>query len=186
MSSYTYKIGDDFSNGLNLLVLNKDIQEQISKSFAIFPIGDKITINFFVALDETKKGLLDTIINNHDPNHQIQGKNYLNVSMATYRVSRSTYSTINTFIFPGTNQINVTNMKILSVMQEAGMSYDVRILDITNNKTIASLNLSNTEEVITDVKPISNLPTKGAIFEIQAKINGPTVAYVKNLNMYFT
>ena len=143
-----------------------------------------VNITFDSALDSAEQIIFYGLISNHIPEPVI-GKYLINISMPTSLVDLTTYTTLTTFNFPGTLKLNnITNIKIIGFMEEDGTSYDVKIRDMINVKDVCTKNLTNETEAISDLGNITDLPIGESIFEIQAKINGSSVAYIKNINIY--
>ena len=88
----------------------------------------------------------------------------------TSTVTTTTYSTVGSFSFD--SEVIIKSIKIVSRMESGITSYDLRIFDTTNSKTLAEVNFANTSDQINDMGTLSNIPVVDAIFEIQAKRNG--------------
>lgn len=88
-------------------------------------------------------------------------------------VGNSTYSTIASVIFPGTDLFTPSLFKaILSRSNQSGSSA-IRIFDYTNNNEIASITWTPNGKTIYTTSSLLNLPTGPATFEIQArKVSG--------------
>jgi len=84
----------------------------------------------------------------------------------------------------------ISNISVLSYMDNKADSYDVRVYDITNDNIIAEKNFTNTSMEINDLGTLSNLPTNDAIFEVQVKINASKLswskAYIKEVNVFYS
>lgn len=183
--SYTYNINTDFGHGINLRLLEQEIKYNFLTSFSTLLVGNNINIYFSESLNNNDTARLNNIIKNHDPTIIPKGTNVMNISVPINRLTNTIYTTIITFVYPGMKNMNVTNIKVISKLESHGNSYDVKIIDITNNKVIASNNFNNISELVNDMGNISNLDENESILELQAKINGSAIAYIKNLNIYF-
>ncbi len=188
MSTETRSLATDFGGILNISQLHTEITEDNSINPTLIGIDltdDVVDINFDSELAVNEIIKLNVIIASHVPTPPV-GKNVSNISIVNQDIESTTYVTISSFNFPGTDLwTNVTNIKIIGFMEEDGTSYDVKIYDITNGKVICSKNLTNEDEDICDLGTVSNLPTTSSIFEVWCRTNGTTIAHVKNVNIYY-
>lgn len=188
MATYNKSLATDFGGTVRVSQLHKEIMAETGITKTLDGInlkGDVVAISFTQALTAGEQNLLNTVITNHIPTTKT-GIKISNISIFTQKVDETVYKSISNFNFPGTTKIkNTTNFKVISFMEEGGTSYDIRIVDMTNNNVIVSKNLTNTEEGITDLGTINSLPANEAIFELQVKVNDSSVAYVKNINMVY-
>jgi hypothetical protein len=182
-----YSLSGDFSDYLNTEKLRDEINENegLSKTcFSVISFFDTVSIFFSGNLSNSEITTLDTIIAAHGPTTE-RASQMSNIALNQNCITANVYTKIGTFIFPGTDYWEkVTNFRVISAMEAGGTSYDVRIIDLSNNNTICSRNFSNVIEANNDMGSIDNLPHDEAIFEIHAKINGNTVVRLNNLNIY--
>ena len=187
-TNYPKSLSTDFGGNLNPDQLFNEIKANTNISpncIIVFNVGDNVDIKFISPLSGAELAVLNTIIANHVPK-SITGNIINNIIISSDQVTTNTYTTIASFSFPGTNLWrNVSNIKVISFMEYGGTSYMVRIYDITNNNQVCLKTFSNTDENIYDLGILSNLPNNESIFEVQAKISGSTVAYIKNINIYY-
>lgn len=187
ITTYIKSLSTDFSGNLNSGQLVTEIEtntEITPVCLTVFNIGDDVRIKFANFLSAKEQTILNTIISIHTPALPI-GYTVSNISIPEDIIDSTTYITLTSFNFPGKNLWpHITNIKIISLMESGGTSYDVRVFDITNNNYICSINLSNTDESICDLGALSNIPTGEAIFELHAKINNTSVAHIKNISIY--
>jgi len=90
----------------------------------------------------------------------------------------ASWTAIGRFYFPGTTVDSVSKM-VCSAWHATGATCDVRIQDITNGQTIASITgiTQTAAGTIQTTASIANLPAAGAIFEVQVqKTSGTAVA----------
>ena len=188
MDIYTKSLSSDFGGNFN----QTQFYDEINANINIIPVlqgiditGDVINIIFDTPLSTDEQITLNTLISSHLPIETI-GNNVSNITIQDNQIDLTTYITVGTFYYPGSKLwSNITNIKVISVMEDGGTSYDVKIYDVTNNNQIVLSNLNNTIEQNCDLGTLSNIPVNEAIFEIQAKINGSTIAHIKNLNIYY-
>lgn len=55
---------------------------------------------------------------------------------------------------------------------KSGTSYDVKVIDITNNNALAETNFTNTAQQNNDIGTLTNVPTTDAEIEVHLKVNG--------------
>jgi hypothetical protein len=186
MTTYNKSLSTDFNGNLNISQLLNEINESsISPTcLTVFNLNNIVAIKFNSSLSSEEQSTLNSIISSHSPNAHI-GNTITNIGMSNTRIDSTTYTTLTSFDFPGLNiWSDVSNIKIISLMEAGGDSYDVRIYDVTNNNLICSKTLNNEYECISDLGSLSNLPSDESIFEIQAKINNNTIAHIKNISIY--
>jgi hypothetical protein len=185
----TKSLSTDFGGNLFPDQLADEINassEIAPRCFVVINIGDTVCIKFDTNTNLLSSELskLDDLISNHFPK-PFQSQVVENINISENHVESTDYITVVTFNFPGTSVwSNISNIKIISLMEDGGQSYDIKIYDVTNKKTVCSKNLSKTEESIYDLGTLFNLPDNEAIFELQAKVNGETVAHIKNINIF--
>lgn len=82
------------------------------------------------------------------------------------------FTTVRSFIFPGTTEIGTTISKVLVHLNStSSVTVSYRIQDISNSQTIASdTAISNNGVNLHDLGTISNVPTGEAIFEFQGQL----------------
>lgn len=89
----------------------------------------------------------------------------------------TSYVTIRSFVFSGTNIWTPTKFVIIGSMSKSGATGYVRLFDYTNNNEIVVINYSAELKQIYSNENLSNLPSSQAIFELQLKTgtNGTAV-----------
>jgi hypothetical protein len=87
----------------------------------------------------------------------------------------STYTTVGTFGFAGSNEIGVPSVLRAIIGVEDATSLDARVQDITNNQTIAEVTgVTDAFPTIVNLGTISNVPTGAAVWELQIRRNTGT------------
>jgi len=91
--------------------------------------------------------------------------------------SATTWTKHGSIIFPGTTKMGTPTKIYGNAYKESNpTSYNLRIQDITNGQTIASVTgLTNTTEAIQDLGALSNLPTGQARWELQVQRVGGVI-----------
>ena len=186
--SYIYSYVSDFSSNWNQRQFHDEIEEENSITPNLVSVNkedDTITVNFDSSLNSAEQITLNNLVAVHTPDTYI-GYNVQNITLIPIDINSTTYMSLGTITFPGTKKWkNITNIKIVGHMEVGGTGFDVRVNDTTNNNIIAIHNCTSTDEIIYDLGTISNLSKKEAIWEIQAKINGSSVAYIRNIHIYY-
>lgn len=99
------------------------------------------------------------------------------------------YARLASFTFPGSDNVDLSFIKVISYMDTSITSYDLRIYDATNNAIISEANFNNIIEQVNDMGILSNLPVSEAIWEVLSKRNGGSGnnknVYVKEVTMEF-
>lgn len=185
--TYTYSIVGDFDNGLDSYQLHQEIVADSGITVnlvAVETVGDAVNIVFVGALSEPEQLVLDGIVEAHIPEPDI-GEHIWNQTVEMRYVTDTVFNTALTFNFPGTNVWNPTNFRVLSEMDEGGVSYNVRLLDLTNNNVICSRIISDENLDLYDLGTLSDLPANGAMFDLQLSVNGDSSAMIRDLVMYY-
>jgi hypothetical protein len=187
-----YTILKSLKNDFNGNILQSQFFKEINDSteittnlISITEIEDAINITFESEPPLNEISELNTLISNHIP--QKKEGIYSNTILINNNViNTNIYKKMASFIFNGTENMNVTNIKFIGYL-ESGTSYDVRITDITNNKIIANNNFTNINENINDLGAINNLPLKQSKFELSSKINGgsSSKAYIESISIIY-
>ena len=100
-------------------------------------------------------------------------------------ITSSDYKLVYPILFPGTNTMIPTTIKLLANNSKTS-PYSIKIFDSTNRNDIAEVTgLTNDALAIIDLGAISNLSTDEAIWELQAKIdtNGSRI-FIAGLSIY--
>lgn len=179
---YTYSLSDDFGGNLLASQLHQVIMDDGGITPNIITVstkGDIVKIQFDASLSGPEITTLNGIVSAHTPTTPSK-EMIFNITPIESYIDSTFWVTVASFLH--NKESSVTSMNVISFMEVGGTSYDVRVVDITNNAVIASQNLANTDELNNSLGTISNLPSDNAIFELQVKINGVTVAQVKNFN----
>ena len=184
-TTYIKSLLNDLHNSWNQYQLHTEIVKNNGITETLIGItanGDEIEIVFASALSSGEQTVLNMIITNHVPVND-KGTKILSYTL-NGQVVTSSYKKILGFKYLGSVQYNITNVEIIGSLT-SGSSYDVRIRDISNNKNVASITLTNTATNSYDMGSISNLPTTSAIFELQARATGLSTAQLDSLFIYY-
>lgn len=189
--TYTKSFLSNFSSNLKQSQFYDEIVESeiTKKLLRVNKNGDIIDIIFDAPLSMEEETILNILISNHVPiNTNLVGNKIITYSLHGIQIESSGYKKLLSFMYPGKNIFNITNFEILGYLM-VGNYYDVRIQDLTNNKTIAEKKLTNNYLDSNDIGDIKNLPLNKSIFEIQARINSngnqQKIAYFDSLIIYY-
>lgn len=175
MATYTYSLASDFSGNLNHRQLHDEIDESSITQIltSVTSNGDVVNIYFDASLNASGVTTLDNLVSDHIP---AQLYNFSKVIVLSPLV-QSTYSTIykkvHVYYYEGSKSIGtITCTNVLSYMSSGVTNYTIRLFDQTNDTVLAENTFTNTEEEECILTPISNVPEKAAILEIQIKKYG--------------
>ena len=97
------------------------------------------------------------------------------VALPSSKLYSNNYEKLSAFSLLGTNTITLNKISLISYLNSNGISYDVRLYDITNNLVIAEVNLTNKVSQKIFINFTSRLLSPNdAIVEIQFRFNGTT------------
>jgi len=187
MASYTYSKVTNFGGNLK----EDQLRDEINNDGGITPTctfintdGDVVTINFSVSLSTGEETTINSIISAHTP--IVIYKSQSSYSFSSGSIIDTIYSSILTFIYPGSNQItDLGIINVTSYMDSGGTSYQIRLFDVTNTNVLASGSFTNTTININSLTSIANIPTDQAVCEVQIKVTGSTVAYASSLTLVY-
>jgi len=179
----SYSITTDFGGSVSISQLDQEIQDSsiVTSLLGINRYGDTIDIVFSSTISTGEKTTLDGIVSAHTP---VTTASFTPFSVYparnTYR--SSIYSRVASHKFYGTSY-SIYSISIFSFMRSDVTSYDIRVLNISDNSIIATGNFSNTAEDYLDLGTISNIPTVDTEIEVHVKKNGGS--YVSVLEVIF-
>jgi len=99
--------------------------------------------------------------------------------------ANGSYTRLGTFEFP---VMKNAKAKSVSWMNGSATSYDIRLLDKSNNTVLLDTNLSNVTEQVNNLGSLSNLPTSTSQVEISLKRNGgnnQTQIYLESITINY-
>lgn len=105
----------------------------------------------------------------------IGGNSYATLTYPLTNFTTSTeYTTLATFIYPGTNAITLSSIKLIAFMTYGAINFDILVRDVTNNTTIGSALVQKnvSPDTIININTLSSLPVGESIFEILGKHSG--------------
>lgn len=180
----------DFLNG----VLEGQFHVEITNNsiitatlIGVHVVDDSVHIIFDRELTSEEIEELDTLIMQHVPNLKTGFTGTLQFSLNVESFNENNYTTITPFTWMGPPIFNnINNIFVISFMQSDGVSYDLRLFDVYNHRTIAYGNFKNTNEAICELRNIENIPQGPTQLELQAKVDEHTQLTLKNLSIYFS
>lgn len=186
--TYSKSLSSDFGGDLKPEQLKEEIEAEpgiAPTCIVVFNVGDDVDITFDSALSGAEQTTLDGLVSSHSSAVTV-GTIVENISVPDNIVDSTSYMTVASLDFPGTAVWNtVTNIKVISMMESDGTNYDIKIMNtsVMPPVQICTKNLTNTDEEISDLGTLSNLPVGESIFEVQARVDGTTIAHIKNINI---
>lgn len=173
-----YSKEDDFGGNIAEGQLHEEILAESGITTTLLGIStdeDVVTIIFESTISSDEKTLLNNIIENHTPQSPYMPKKYIKVSapdITNAYTNTDVYFIMMSTMLPNQISAKITNIYLTSKSTGNLTSYDVRVYNVTEDKTLATKNLTNTDKAINSMGTISNLPTTTSIIEIHAKRNG--------------
>lgn len=98
----------------------------------------------------------------------------IRVSIEPYTINETFYFRIANFeILPQREEFTIREIKCIAFQEGDITSFDIQIVDTTNQNLIATQNSTNTnEQTLVDLGTLSNIPTDTATLEVWTKRNG--------------
>lgn len=188
--SYTYSCSLPSGGfGSDLCQLHEQVATSSLSSYGFQGINfDSVNLIFIFSspLSGSDVTALQTLVANFVPDGGAPsiGEKFADVIMNKSVIS-TTYFTCGTMFFPGTaSGTSIGQIKVLTYLTSGTSPYTIRILDYTNNKTIATSTLSNTSPQYNDMGTLANLSRQPGILEIQVKVSSGTTVYVDNATVF--
>lgn len=162
-------------NGITMYTNETDI----SMFPFIAPGKTIILLEFNSTLSTTEKTFLDAIVVSHISDFTPTEFSYQKeVIFKRDKIRNTTYiSVIKSFVFPGTT---CANASYIGYMDKDITSYDIKIIDISNQQILCETNLSNTVNKINILGNLVNLSPNPWLIEVFIKKNGGS----HNSNIY--
>jgi len=174
MVEYTKSLSADFSGNLNVDKLFNEIynSESIAPTcISVQNIGDDVKITFSESLSTGEQSELENIITNHDytPEKITNFKETIQCGFA--KNIPTSYYVVCRYLYDGSVNNNLNYVKIFSNKDSSVTSYDVRIVDFTNNMVLAEQTFNNSSYQLNDLGNILNVPNTSSVIEVQIKSN---------------
>lgn len=183
MTTYNY-ISNDFTNGVNKEKLINEIKKNIPINFNLSVSGDKIKIVFDSSLTSLQISILNAVISNHNSNPDVIGNKIMTLPISK-KAHALTYFSLLQFEYPGSKINNLTHIKFVGNL-EKGVSFTVRIYNITNHLELVSGTFTNTTENIIDLGSLNNIPYEDVILEVACRVpDNNSSGNIKLVNLYY-
>lgn len=180
----------DFPNGVSEGQFHVEITNNsviTATLIGIHIVGSSVHIIFERELTSEELQELNVLIEQHVPNNQLGFTGTLQFSLNIESFNVNNYATITPFTWMGPPIFNnINSIFVISFMQSDGVSYDLRLFDVYNHRTVAYGNFKNTNEAICELRNIENIPQGPTQLELQAKVDDHTLVTLKNLSIYFS
>lgn len=183
-TTYTKSISADFGGNINTSQLQQEIDtSNISTTInRIDTTGDAVYIVFDNALSGGDQTTLNNVISAHVP-HSVY-TSVIPIYSTDKAVAYSAYTNIVNFSY--NIDIPVRKIEIISHINTNASSYDIRILNMTQNSVMKTVNKTNTVQTITAISTFDNLPTVDSLVGIQIKaIGGNRSIMVHLITLFF-
>jgi hypothetical protein len=176
MTSYTFSVGDNFTDSAHITT----VTTAISSAYPTFTTLDiinqnSININFSGPLTDSDAIGLYNLVCSYDVNLGSQFK-FIPINMTTINKYFTLITSIKMPILP----INIT---INSYINKSG-SYDIKLYNVTQRNIVATgtfTNVDNVENILT----ISNVPQTRDIIELHAKVSGSETLNIYSVTFYY-
>lgn len=191
-TTYTKSLSTDFGGSIKLKQLHKEIEDDgtiVPNIIGITMTGDVVDITFDSALSGSEETSLNSLIAAHTPNNSKPKETFYTETAQIDSTRAPNYTKVIRFIYPGSDSCGIIDyVEVLSRMNSGITSYDIRLVDKTNNTIMAEvIGLTNTTDSANDLGTISNIPTNKAVLEIHIKVNGAngnSFVYIDNAVIY--
>lgn len=160
----TYSISSDFGGVIpDISILQNQINNNISQDLEGINVeGGNVNIIFNSSLSVSNKNILDDIVNKFEIRH-------LSLPLISMTITNTSYQRISLISLP---IIKYIRPRIISYMDPACTSYDVRFLDKSNNNILLDVNLTNTTDASQILSSLSSLPSGDFDLEVLVKKKG--------------
>ena len=188
---YNKSLSTDFDGNLATTQLFNEIETDPGISptcVTISNVGDNVSIIFTTALSGGEETTLDGLITAHTPNTHPTVNRQEQLMLKSSKYKSFKYSRAATYIFRPSDE-TLINIEIISSKQSSITSYDMRVINLTNNSIIATKNFTNDIEQINNLGVLANIPTEESILEVSVRKNGgskKTIVNVESIVLYFS
>jgi hypothetical protein len=187
MVYYSFSITNDLGGGYNTTLYDTiNIDSAIKANNAICTgtseDADTLNIHFTKTLSVPAETALNNIISNYtySPPTLIKATNFIpfTPSTSTLSTKQSGYTLTGSITYPNVGDIK--EIEIISFMDNGVTSYDIQIVNKSNNDILAEGNFTNTNKQRNTLSTILNQPSELCDIDISVKINknGKSTKYV--------
>jgi hypothetical protein len=175
-TTYTKSVATDFSGNINHGQLHTDIDNDsvITKQLkSISVIGDVVSIIFIEALTTPESTQLDNLCSGHVPvEEEIIPSEIFSINPKKDSYKSKNWEKLGTIHYRGEKIDGSIKKAVVSGYMDSGTtSYDIRIYDKTNAKTLGSVTGTSTTEETLEITSMVNMPQEPAKIQIQGKQN---------------
>lgn len=172
--TFTYSLSGDFGGSLGPEELRNEIQSNAGITPECLIVSsvnsDDVDIIFSGNLTVSQQTMLTTLVGAHSPDYSKKRNKHFVIYPESRKINHDYYKTIATFHWVG----DIDYIDVVARKHNNITSFDMQVVDITNNNVIASKNCTNDDMNTIDLGTISNVSTSPAILEVRAKKNGGT------------
>jgi hypothetical protein len=192
-TTYSKSLSSDLGGDLNTSQLRDEINGHTGinpECLGLLNTGDDVKIIFATGLDGSELTALDGVVGGHVPAVVKPRASFFSVTPERTAVYWNTYTKVALFEYGGTNNVGeIDYIDVTSRMDSGLSSYDLRVINRTNNYLIAEkTGITNTTIQINDLGSIDNLPENQEMLEIQARRvggSGNQKVEVKAISVYY-
>jgi hypothetical protein len=176
MNIINKSLSTDFNGNILIRQFHDEIEANATITTELFGIektGDEIDIRFANILSGVESTALDGLIESHIPDMAPKRITHMKVYPFPRNSTGTNYHVVGTFFYNGSIlKGNIIYIDLIGYMESSLTSYDVQVIDKTNNKIIAENNFTNIEISKQSMGTISNVPTEPVIMQVLLRGNG--------------
>ena len=192
MATYTYSVSTDFGGIIDSDYLHRSVNKEnnmIPSLTGVTIDGDTVNIDFDAPLSSGEEATLNDMVNNHVPVEHDHFNKFFTITIRDNYTSNKTYTKLGSFIYNGSLSTDTFKRIIAASHMDSGAtSYNLRVIDIENNKLLAEVTYNNTSECSKEMDITNNVPTDKSTIELHGRINSITPGlnlYVDSASVYF-
>ena len=172
---YRKSLSNNFGGNLNtdnLLSEITDEPEITVECYSVINLNDNVDISFANDLSLEERDILDQVISTHD--HTVKSiSNLIEIVQPLKAYSTlKVFEKVAVYLYNGNNMSTINNVKVVTYKDSDIDSYELQVIDVTNQKKIGEAIFYNNDESINNIENFINVPQNEAILEISIKNNG--------------
>ena len=191
MTAITKSLLSDFGGSIKLSQLHEEISSSVPELSKINLDGDVVEIVFESSLDTGQLVTVNSKITDHTPDYAPPKIKFFTHIGRRESTKNTNYTRLGgSFKYQGSKRIGLINyIEVVAYKQSSVTSYDIRIYDKTNKTVLVEkTGITNSVAEAIDLGEITNIPTKNAILEIQARRvggSGSNRVYIDQALIYY-
>lgn len=172
--SFTVSPGFAIQSNVNLLISDYQSSGISSTLTSVNIIGDCLEFVFESELSLVEHLELENLVKLRDNEVPLAPKQ-ITVSPNVDFINSTAFVSVATVVFPGLNSLqSVSHVKVVGYMETGGTSYQIRLYDVLNHKTIAEGSFTNSSIDILTLDIVGDFSDTVSILELHCKVVGST------------